>query len=173
MSRRNGLLLTVIFWTLGFLTSSYLFGIYGWIVSLQLVSILAIGSFGEHIVSSQGYYHYTELNGLFIGKVASWIPFMWAFVIQGLFIVGLWFGLDGFSCSIFSGVSGSLIDFALIEPFCSKRKSLWVWKQVEKGYFSFVPERFNRFTAPTGNYATWFVFPVLMSLMIVIPSMLF
>lgn len=173
MSRRTGLLLSVIFIALGTLTSGALWQIYGWIVSIQVLMILAIGTVGEHIVSSQGYYHYTELNGIFVGKVASWIPFMWLVAIQGLFLIGVLLGLDGISCSVFAGILGSSIDLAVIEPYCSRKKSLWIWKPVENGYFSFVPQRINRFTAPPGNYVVWYLFPLFMGLLIVLPSMPF
>ncbi|MFW9847996.1 MAG: hypothetical protein ACFFF4_02585 [Candidatus Thorarchaeota archaeon] len=173
MNRRNGILLTYIFISLGFVTSSFLWGVYGWIISIQVILILSIGFLGEHVVSGQGYYHYTELNGILVGKVASWIPFMWLFIIQGLFIAGLFFGLDGISSSFFTGTTGALIDLILIEPYCSRKKSLWIWKRVENGYFSFVPSKLNRFTAPAGNYVVWYLFPLLMGLIIAIPTSMF
>lgn len=132
-----------------------------------------IGTFGEHLISSQGYYHYTELNGFFFGKVASWIPFMWLFAIQGLFLIGILLGLDGISASVLAGTMGASVDLALIEPYCSKKKSLWIWKSVANGYFRFVPQKVNRFTAPPGNYIVWYMFPLLMGLLIVLPNMHF
>jgi len=146
---------------------------FGLIVSIQVLSILIIGTFGEHFVSSQGYYHYTETNGFFVGKVASWIPFMWLFAIQGLFLVGIFLGLDGISASFFAALMAVSLDFAFIEPYCSKRKALWIWNPVQNGYFRFVPEKLNRFTAPTGNYVVWYLFPLLMGLLIVFPTMSF
>ncbi len=173
MSLRTGLFLTVVFMTLGFLTTSTLWQWYEWIVAIQVLSILVIGTFGEHFVSSQGYYRYTEINGFFIGKVATWIPFMWLVVIQSLFIIGIWLRLDGISASLFAGTMGALMDFGIIEPICSRKIRLWVWEPVARGYFSFVPARLNRFAAPTGNYIVWYIFPTLMGLFLVLSSMLF
>ncbi|MFW9909874.1 MAG: hypothetical protein ACFFEF_15005 [Candidatus Thorarchaeota archaeon] len=140
---------------------------------IQVFSILTIGTFGEHFVSSQGYYHYTRINGIFLGKVAFWIPFMWLFAIQGLFLIGILLGFNGANSSILAGIMGAVIDLSLIEPYCSRKKSLWIWNPVRNGYFRFVPQRINRFTAPTGNYIVWTLFPILMGLLIIVPSVLF
>ena len=80
-------------------------------------------------------------------------------------------GLDGISSSVFAGTMGATIDLMVIEPYCSRKKALWIWNSVPNGYFRFVPERINRFTAPAGNYIVWYLFPLLMGLMVVLPGM--
>ena len=70
-------------------------------------------------------------------------------------------GLGGFAAIYMSGCLALLGDFLFFEPYMSSRKELWLWKSVDNGYFEFIPTKLNRFTAPPGNYITWFLFPLL------------
>jgi len=45
-----------------------------------------------------------------------------------------------------------LFSFIMLEPCMCKVIELWLWTQVDKGYSSFVPAKFNRFTAPLGDH---------------------
>ncbi|MBD3406636.1 MAG: carotenoid biosynthesis protein [Candidatus Lokiarchaeota archaeon] len=139
----------------------FIWTFFGWVVFPHFLLIFITALVGEHYVSGKGYYHYTEPNGLFIGRVPTWIPFMWTSVIQGGILLFLSFGLHPTFAVIGSGVVNSLLDLLVIEPFFCKIRDLWRWTPVERGYFSFVPPDLNRFTAPIGNYVTWLLFPLI------------
>ena len=145
----------------GMFTSYLLWQIFAHRVILQIIAILCISAIGEHIVSGKGYYHYTERNGFFIGRVPIWIPFMWVSVVQSSAILALYFGAAGIDIILISGFVTALGDFVLLEPLFSRHLGFWLWTPVENGYFSRVPSSLNRFTAPFGNYLVWIVFPLL------------
>jgi hypothetical protein len=163
LSKVLGFFLTILFASLGAVTSYILWYDVGWYVIIQILVTLAIGGFGEHYVSGQGYYHYTTVNGVFVGRVPTWIPFMWVFVVQAALVTALSIGLKGFSAVGGSGIFGLLLDFLILEPYLSKSKGLWQWTQVKSGYFDFVPTNLNRFYAPVGNYVVWLLFPCIMN----------
>jgi len=126
---------------------------------LQTFFVLVVSLCGENYVSVKGYYRYTELNCCFIGMVPLWIPFMWITVIQGsLFLSSLVYPI-GLMTLLVTAVISTLLDLLIIEPYFCRRRRLWSWSPVEEGYFDFIPEKFNQFTAPPGNYITWFIFP--------------
>lgn len=163
MSRFLGILLTTLFASLGAATSYIIWYDTGWYVVLQILVTLIIGGFGEHYVSGQGFYHYTRVNGVFVGRVPTWIPFMWVFVVQGTLIAALALGFKGFPAVAGSGLIGLSLDSLLLEPYLSKSKGLWLWNRGKRGYFDFVPPNLNRFYAPVGNYLVWLFFPVVMN----------
>jgi len=140
-----------------------MWSIFEWLVLLQLLLIFTIASAGESFVSSQGYYHYTkqERNGPFVKNVPIWIVFLWVFFIQSSFLFSLSLGFTGIQAATMSGMIACLIDFLLLEPLLSRNMELWRWTCVKKGYFAFIPARFNRFTAPPGNYIAWMLFPLI------------
>ncbi|MFW9963329.1 MAG: hypothetical protein ACFFCX_07190 [Candidatus Sifarchaeia archaeon] len=154
--------LLVMFVVLASVTSNVLWDTFGWRILPQIVMILIIAFIGEHLISSQGYYHYTrqERNGPFLRNVPLWILFLWVFAIQSSLLVALGLGMNGLSAFLISGWFTSLADFVLLEPLMSRMMELWRWTPVERGYFGFIPTRFNRFTAPPGNYIAWLIFPI-------------
>ncbi len=166
MSRKHGILLSGTFIALGSMTSHHLWLQFDWYVSIQIILILIVATFGEHYVSGKGYYYYTDRNGVFIGRVASWIPFMWVFAIQLFLIVPLLCGFGLMESLLISGSLGLFIDLVFVEPYFSKKKNYWIWNSVNEGYFSFIPYQFNRFTAPPGNYIVWYGFPIIMNLLL-------
>lgn len=137
---------------------------YGMSVGLQVLATLLIALAGEHYVSGQGYYHYTPKNGIFIGRVPLWIPFMWVVVVQLTFLLPLSLGVSSPGIPIAAGLLGLGADMTLIEPILCRTRQLWNWTPVKRGYFSFVPPGLNRLIAPFGNYFVWFLFPLLMGL---------
>ena len=159
---RNVFLLVLVV-VLASITTNILWARFDWHVLPQILLIVSIALIGEHLISSQGYYYYTrqDTNGPFFRNVPLWIPFLWVFSIQASFLISLILGLNGFAACLFSGWLASLGDFLLLEPFMSRMMQLWLWTPVERGYFSFIPSRFNRFIAPPGNYLTWLIFPIL------------
>jgi len=163
MSKVLGISLTIVFVTLSSVTTFLLWEMFGWFVGVQVVAILIIGAYGEHHVSGRGYYYYTPLNGLFIGRVPAYIPFMWVSVIQATYLTGLLSGLIPEVAILTSGALGLCLDFAFVEPYFSRVKGFWLWKQVDRGYFGFVPPHYNRFTAPVGNYLVWLGFPAILN----------
>ncbi|TFF96460.1 carotenoid biosynthesis protein [Candidatus Thorarchaeota archaeon] len=167
MSRVFGLAATSLFAGLS-VGSSYLLGIrFEWAVAIQVFVTLVIAAVGEHRVSGEGYYQYKELNGVFLGNVPVWIPFMWVFVCQTCLIISLVVGFQSLAAAICAGITGLVIDLIVIEPILSRGPyALWHWSPVTDGYFSFLPSHLNRFAAPFGNYIVWFFFPFLMSLLL-------
>ena len=159
---------------LAFFSTAFMWELMGWRVLLQLAGIGIIAIVGEILVSSQGYYHYTRqiTNGPFIRNVPLWIPFLWIFSIQSGFLIGLVIGLSGVAACIFSGIFAVIFDLILLEPYFSRRKGFWIWTSVENGYFSFIPKRIDRFTAPPGNYIVWWIFPIMLNYAVVILSFL-
>jgi uncharacterized membrane protein len=145
----------------GICTSYLLWQVFAYRVIFQIIAILGISALGEHIVSGKGYYHYTERNGVFIGRVPVWIPFMWLSVVQSSALLALYFGADGVHIILVSGLLTFIGDFILLEPLFSRQLGFWHWTPVENGYFSWIPTSVNRFTAPIGNYLVWIVFPLL------------
>ncbi|MCF2138219.1 MAG: carotenoid biosynthesis protein [Candidatus Thorarchaeota archaeon] len=172
MNRFRGIGLTILMMGLSTLTSFHLWWIYGLNVAYQVIVTLLIATLGEHLVSGQGYYYYTKHNGLFIGNVPLWIPFMWVFTVQVSMISALTWGLPGLAAAVGSGLIASLVDFAFLEPYFSRQQGYWIWQSVERGYFRFVPKELHRFTAPPGNYITWFLFPTIMNVFLVLLSTL-
>lgn len=162
-SRLGNLVLLLVFGALASITSQVVWSIFGWSMLLQLLLIFTLASAGESFVSSQGYYHYTkqERNGPFVKNVPIWIVFLWIFFIQSSLLFSLSLGLTGIQAATMSGMIACLIDFLLLEPLLSRYMELWRWTSVKKGYFAFIPARFNRFTAPPGNYIAWMLFPVI------------
>lgn len=163
MSKKIGVVLTLLFAILSVITSDLLWHRFGNLVFIQLIAILVIAAIGEHYVSGKGYYNYTEINGLFLGRVPLWIPLMWTFAIQGSFVFLLILGFNSSEAVALSGVICASLDFYFIEPMLSRRMGMWLWNSVENGYFRFVPPRINRFTAPVGNYFTWMIFPLILN----------
>jgi magnesium-transporting ATPase (P-type) len=147
------------------ITSQLLWHLFSWLILVQLLLIFAIAAIGESFVSSQGYYHYTRQrrNGPFVRNVPIWIVFLWIFFIQGSLLFSLALGLDGLTASSMSGMVACATDFFIIEPLLSKYMELWRWTPVKRGYFSFIPTRLNRFTAPPGNYIAWLLFPMIVN----------
>lgn len=129
----------------------------------HLLLILLVSVIGENFVSAQGYYHYTkqEQNGIFVRNMPLWIMFLWLFCIQGSLLIPYILGFDPVSTILASGFIASMVDIILFEPYMSRRRGLWLWTSVNNGYFEFIPSKLNRFTAPPGNYITWFMFPIL------------
>ena len=127
---------------------------------IQTIFVLLISTVGEHYVSSQGYYQYSQSinNGPFLGRVPLWIPLMWLTIIQGTFIFSHLLSISGLPLCVATGVTAFVADILIIEPILSAKLGLWHWTPVENGYFSFVPPQINRFTAPFGNYFVWFSF---------------
>ena len=157
------IMLVFLFATLVVGTTYLLWPIGDWGVIVQVAIIMAVGSIGEHYISGKGYYYYTDAkhNGFFIGRVPSWIPFMWVFVVQGAFIIPLFMGLSMPIAIIASGVLCFILDLVIVEPVLSRKRALWAWTPVENGYLGFLPSQIDRFTAPPGNYIVWFIFPVI------------
>lgn len=153
----------VVFVVLATITSHVMWIYFEWRMIPHLLLILFVSVIGENIVSSQGYYHYTrqESNGVFVRNMPLWIMFLWVFCIQASLLIPYSLGLDAVSTILASGFIASMVDIILFEPYMSRKKGLWLWKSVENGYFEFIPSRLNRFTAPPGNYITWFMFPIL------------
>jgi len=163
MSKRVGLVLTVLFGILAVATSSLLWHSYGVPVFLQTAAIFLVAAIGEHVVSGKGYYHYTHINGVFIGRVPTWIPLLWVAVIQGSLIFPLMLGIGMIDAVSISGLLCVSLDFYVLEPLLSSKLGMWRWTSVEQGYFGFIPKQVNRFTAPFGNYLTWLIFPIVLN----------
>ncbi len=163
ISRLESFVLLVIFGGLASITSQLMWSIFGWLMLLQVLLIFTIASAGESFVSSQGYYHYTkqERNGPFVKNVPIWIVFLWIFFIQSSLLFSLSLGFTGIQAATMSGVIACLTDFLLLEPLLSRNMELWRWTSVRKGYFAFIPAKYNRFTAPPGNYIAWMLFPLI------------
>jgi magnesium-transporting ATPase (P-type) len=161
--RAGSIIFLVIFSLLSTITSQLLWHLFGWLMLVQLIFVFVIASFGESFVSSQGYYHYTKhrRNGPFVRNVPIWIVFLWIFITQGAFLLSIAIGLTGFAASWMSGILACTADFLLLEPILSRYMELWRWTPVRRGYFSFIPARLNRFTAPPGNYLAWLFFPMI------------
>ncbi len=87
-------------------------------------------------------------------------------------ITAMYSGLNGLVAALVSGVLALIVDLVFLEPFMSRARKLWIWKSVDKGYFSFLPKEIDRFTAPPGNYIVWFLFPFLMNSFMVILGLL-
>lgn len=168
MSKTVGILITFLFVILGIITTTMLLDRMGPMALPQSIFVMSVAWLGEHYVSGKGYYYYTPYNGLFLGRVPTWIPFMWVVVIQGGLLLFLFVGLDGFAAAIGSGLFCALMDLAFIEPYLSARKSFWHWTPVTNGYFAFIPEAVDRFTAPPGNYIVWFIFPVILNALLIL-----
>ncbi|MBN2230104.1 MAG: hypothetical protein JW779_11000 [Candidatus Thorarchaeota archaeon] len=162
-SRVSSFILLMIFGVLSTITLNVMWTTFGHLTIYHMMLIFIIASLGESIVSSQGYYHYTrqERNGPFIRNVPIWIAFLWTFSIQGSLLIALLAGATGIQAILASGLIACLADLILFEPFLCRNKQLWRWTPVTNGYFRFIPSRFNRFTAPLGNYITWFLFPII------------
>ena len=143
-------------------TTQILWAKFGWPVLFQILFILIIAAIGESTVSSRGYYHYTQkdFNGPFVRNVPIWILYLWVFSIQCSFLIPLAIGFHVPAACFISGIFAFTADIAVIEPLLSRVVNLWTWTPVQKGYFSFLPRRFDRFTAPPGNYLVWFGFPI-------------
>ena len=176
MSKNIGLVLTVLFGILAVATSSLLFHSYGFPAYIQTIAILFVAAAGEHFVSGKGYYHYTHINGVFIGRVPTWIPLLWVTVIQGSLIFPMILGINLIDAISISGLLCVSLDFYILEPLLSRKLGMWRWTAVKQGYFKFIPKQVNRFTAPFGNYLTWLIFPVVLNAflryMIIIPILL-
>ena len=138
----------------------------------MFVAIISI--LGENYVIRKGYYSYSPKNGPCIGNVPMWIVPLWLFTLQVTALLGHALGLGyvdiiippnirygGVVVCLFSGSLCFLLDFLIIEPLFSRKLGLWIWTSVENGYFGFVSEEFNKFTAPAGNYLVWFGFPII------------
>ena len=166
-----GGLLTSAFLFLSFLICNLLWSFVGWYAYPQAAVVLIIAAIGEHYVSGKGYYFYTSRNGYFVGRVPLWIPFMWVFMVQGTLLMTLVAGLTGFQAVYFSGIICMLFDLVIAEPFLCSQKRFWEWTAIDKGYFFFIPERFNRFTAPPGNYIIWFLFPFILNSALYVTSL--
>ncbi len=166
MSVALGVVLSVAFLLLGASTSYMLWEVFGWPVFIQVVFVLSVATAGEHYVSGKGYYHYTPANGLFVGRVPFWIPLMWLFAVQASLLVSLPGHSMGLVPPVSSGFVCMAVDLLFVEPYLCAQKELWQWAPVERGYFSFIPESLDRFTAPPGNYIVWFVFPVVSNLVL-------
>lgn len=163
MSKIIGVNLTLLFGLIAAITSTILWNVFNFPAILQTVAILLIAAFGEHLVSGKGYYHYTNMNGIFFGRVPAWIPLMWVSAIQGTLLLPLMFGLGSAEAIALSGVICASLDLYFIEPLLSRKLGMWRWTSVKRGYFSFIPPQVNRFTAPFGNYLTWLIFPIVMN----------
>ena len=157
------LMLVVLFFSLSAITTFWFWEIVNWRIVVQISIVMLVGISGEHYISGKGYYYYTndKHNGFFIGRVPLWIPFMWVFVVQGMFIIPLLMGLIPIVSVIVSGLLCFILDLVVIEPILSRKRALWAWTPVEKGYLGFLPSQLDRFTAPPGNYLVWFIFPVI------------
>lgn len=173
MSRRIGITLTFVSICIGVCTSYVLWLIFSWRVAVQVVTVLVISALGEHYVSGKGYYHYTSINGFFIGRVPLWIPFMWVCAVQSAALFALVFSALGIDVILASGFVALISDLILLEPILSKTLGFWHWTPVECGYFSWVPNEMNGFTAPFGNYFVWLLFPVIANGMLGFLSILF
>lgn len=163
MSRVNGIILTGVFLVLASFTSYYIFQMFSIILFVQLIMILLVAGLGEHYVSGRGYYHYTPSNGIFLGRVPAWIPLMWVFVVQVSFIIPYLLGVHLLIAALISGIPCIAFDLIVVEPILCRMKKLWLWTPVDDGYFTFVPEQLDRFTAPPGNYLVWLFFPIMMN----------
>ncbi len=170
MSRVIGLGLTLFNIVLASAASYVLWTGYGPAVAVQVVATLVIAAAGEHRVSGEGYYVYTEKNGILVGRVALWIPFMWVSVVQVSMILSLLVVTNEIVAAVSAGMLALIGDLAVVEPLFSRISGFWVWQPVRNGYFSFLPRGLDRFTAPPGNYVVWFLFPMLMNLLLVILS---
>ncbi len=170
MSRAVGIGFTVGNIAVASLTSYFLWELYGPAVVVQVVATLVIAAVGEHIVSGQGYYQYTRKNGVFLGRVALWIPFMWVAAVQTSMVISIVFGATGLVAATGAGLFSMIVDMVIVEPLFSRQRRFWVWESVENGYFSFIPKELDRFTAPPGNYVAWFLFPWLMNVLLVLIS---
>ena len=161
--RLRSFYLLLAFIALASITSNLMWFYFQWRMIPHLFLIILVALLGENLVSSQGYYYYTkqETNGPFLRNMPVWIMFLWVFCVQCSFLLPLALGLNTVSAIIASGFLASLGDFLIFEPFMSRRQRLWLWTPVEDGYFEFIPQQLNRFTAPPGNYITWLIFPIL------------
>ncbi len=172
MSFRLGILATTALASLGAVTSYFLWLAYGASVGVQVLVTLLIASVGEHYVSGKGYYHYTSENGVFIGRVPLWIPFMWVFAVQITYLIPLSLGVSGHGLCVVAGLLGLVLDMVMVEPILCRMRQLWNWTPVPGGFFSFVPAQLNRLIAPFGNYFVWFLFPFLMALLLQVCHMI-
>ena len=167
MSRNNGLALTLLFGLLAMITTTALWNSFGPITIIQTVAILTVATVGEHLVSGKGYYHYTTMNGVFVGRVPTWIPLMWIVVIQGAFLISMMFSTRTMDAIALSGILCASLDLYILEPLLSRKLGMWRWTSVDDGLFSFIPKSVNRFTAPFGNYLTWLIFPIILNLFLI------
>ena len=172
MSGNVGKMLILVFFIVGLFVCYMLWSFAGWRVLPQAGCVLIMATIGEHHVSGKGYYLYTPKNGIFIGRVPLWIPFMWVSVVQGALLLCLLAGFQGLAAVYVSGLICSLADFLFIEPYLCSRENFWEWKTVEGGYFDFIPDNLNRFTAPPGNYIAWFAFPFILNAALYISNIL-
>ena len=152
----------------------------GWITIVQIAFVIIVTILGENYVVEKGYYKYSPVNNPFIENVPLWIIPLWLHMIQITALLGHVLGLGlvdiiippffqwgGIVVCLFSGVLCFLIDFIIIEPLFSKRLGLWSWHIVDNGFFNFIPKRYNKYTAPAGNYVVWFGFPVIAGYIVV------
>jgi uncharacterized membrane protein len=167
MSNNNGIVLTILFGLLAVITTTALWNNFGPMTIIQTVAILIVATIGEHFVSGKGYYHYTTMNGVFVGRVPTWIPLMWIVVIQGSFLISLIFSTRTMDAIALSGILCASLDLYILEPLLSRKLGMWRWTSVDDGLFSFIPKRVNRFTAPFGNYLTWLIFPIILNFFLV------
>ena len=158
MMGRFMLFLTIV---AGLVTGHFIGQIVGVLVVPYILFILTVSTAGEHYVSGKGYYRYTESNGYFIGRVPLWIPLMWVATIQYSLLVGWLLNSNPIVSIMLSGLICLTLDSLFIEPYLCKKKQLWNWLEVDSGYFSFLPQSINRFTAPPGNYIVWLLFPLI------------
>ena len=167
--------LLLAFAVLASITSNLMWFNFQWRMIPHLFLILLVAMIGENLVSSQGYYYYTKqvFNGPFLRNMPIWIMFLWVFCVQSSLLIPLALGLNVVTAIVLSGFLALLGDFLLFEPFLSRRKQLWLWTSVENGYFEFIPQQLDRFTAPPGNYVTWLVFPILANSFLALFMLLF
>jgi len=153
----------IMFTILSSITFMVLYPYFGILLWVQYLLIMLVTIVGEQIVSSWGYYHYTDKNRFFFSNIPASIPFFWVFFIQFSLIISRLFFTSDLLIVFFSALLTLALDLVLIEPYLSRKKGFWTWIPKENGMFRFVPGRVNRFTAPFGNYFTWFVLPFLMN----------
>jgi hypothetical protein len=165
----------VIFGILATMSSHMMWVIFQWRLIPHLILIISVAVVGENVISSQGYYYYTrqETNGPFVRNMPLWIMFLWIFSVQSSFLIPIYLGFNGLAAVYISGCLALLGDFILFEPYMSRKKELWRWTAVDRGYFEFIPPKLNRFTAPPGNYITWFAFPLVANSFLVLLMLFF
>ncbi len=146
------------------------FSIYPPLSAIIFISLIAlIVGFGEDFVSGRGHYTYKKVKP-FKSNIPLYIIPFWIGIITllntGSALLVMEMGMDPSGGGVlwsafFTGGACFLLDLILIEPIMCKRLEYWKWHEKKTILSKF--NKKNGFTAPLGNYFTWFLFPFLAS----------